>query len=203
MAKSTPNKKAAATKVGAAQNDSAQPKTASNVGAAQDDSALREFFIDGLKDIYYAEKKIVKTLPKMRKAATTAELKQAFLTHTEQSQQQVIRLEEVFTLIGEKAKPKKCEAIEGLVKEGEEIIASTGDGTATRDVGLIMAAQKVEHYEIATYGGLATLADTLGLSQAAKLLRQTLEEEKETDTLLTEIAVSNVNYKAAQESESK
>ena len=171
------------------------------MGQGADDSMLKEFFTDELKDIYYAEKKIVKTLPKMMKAATSEELKAAFADHLEMSKTQVTRLEEVFGLLGKKPQAKKCEAIEGITKEGESIIEDTEAGTATRDVGLIMAAQKVEHYEIATYGGLAQLATTLGLEQVAELLRTTLEEEKETDVLLTGIAENNVNYAAASEGE--
>ena len=174
---------------------------APNVGAAAGDSLLHELFIDELKDIYYAEKHIAKTLPKMKKAATSPELQQAFEDHKVMTQGQVTRLEQVFELLGEKAKGKKCEAIEGITKEGEGIIEDTEAGTATRDVGLILAAQKVEHYEIATYGGLAQLAETLGLTEAAKLLRTTLEEEKQTDVLLTQIAENNVNYEAAEEEE--
>lgn len=170
-----------------------------NVGAGAANSLLKEFFIDELRDIYYAEKQIAKTLPKMKKAATSEELKQAFESHTTMTEQQIERLEQVFELIGEKAKGKTCEAIEGIIKEGESIIADTDKNTATRDVGLIFAAQKVEHYEISTYGGLAQLADTLGLSQAAQLLHTTLEEEKQTDLLLTGIAENNVNYEAADE----
>ncbi len=176
-------------------------KSANNAGAAAGDSMLKEFFVDELKDIYYAEKHIAKTLPKMKKAATSAELKQAFEDHLEMTLNQVTRLEQVFELLGEKAKGKKCEAIEGITKEGEGIIEDTEAGTATRDVGLIISAQKVEHYEIATYGGLAQLASTLGMNEAADLLRTTLEEEKQTDVLLTGIAENNVNYEASQEEE--
>ncbi|MDQ6609278.1 MAG: ferritin-like domain-containing protein [Bacteroidota bacterium] len=179
----------------------ASKKQTANVGAAAGDSMLKEFFIDELKDIYYAEKHIAKTLPKMKKAATSAELKQAFEDHREMTLNQVMRLEQVFGLLGEKVKAKKCEAIEGITKEGEGIIEETEAGTATRDVGLILAAQKVEHYEISTYGGLAQLALTLGLDEAADLLRTTLEEEKQTDVLLTQIAENNVNYEAASEEE--
>ena len=179
----------------------ASKKQAANVGAATGDSMLKEFFVDELKDIYYAEKHIAKTLPKMKKAATSTELKQAFEDHREMTLNQVMRLEQVFELLGEKAKAKKCEAIEGITKEGEGIIEETEAGTATRDVGLILAAQKVEHYEISTYGGLAQLALTLGLNEAADLLRTTLEEEKQTDVLLTQIAENNVNYEAASEEE--
>lgn len=176
-------------------------KTTKNksAGAAAGDTMLRELFIESLQDIYYAEKHIAKTLPKMKKAATSPELQQAFEDHRVMTLAQVTRLEQVFELLGEKAKAKKCEAIEGITKEGESIIEDTEQGTATRDVGLILAAQKVEHYEIATYGGLTQLAKTLGEDDAAELLGQTLAEEKETDELLTGIAENNVNYQAAEE----
>jgi ferritin-like metal-binding protein YciE len=170
-----------------------------NAGAGAANSLLKEFFVEELKDIYYAEKQIAKTLPKMKKAATSQELKTAFENHLVMTEQQVARLEKVFELVGEKAKGKTCEAIEGIIKEGEGIIADTDSNTATRDVGLIFAAQKVEHYEIATYGGLAQLAETLGLVEAQQLLHTTLEEEKETDLLLTGIAESHVNYDALEE----
>ena len=170
-----------------------------NAGAGAANSLLKEFFVDELKDIYYAEKQIVKTLPKMKKAATSEELKQAFESHLTMTEQQVARLEQVFELLGEKAKGKTCEAIEGIIKEGEGIIEETDSKTATRDVGLIFAAQKVEHYEIATYGGLAQLAETLGLSEVSGLLHTTLEEEKQTDLLLTSIAENHVNYEASEE----
>jgi ferritin-like metal-binding protein YciE len=164
-------------------------------------SALLEFFTDELKDIYWAEKHLTKALPKMKKAATSEELRNAFETHLEQTQGHVERLEQIFELLGKKAQAKKCDAMEGLVQEGEGIIEDTDKGTATRDVGLIMAAQKVEHYEIATYGGLAQLAKTLGLEEIKNLLGETLDEEKETDELLTEIAESSVNYASAEETE--
>jgi ferritin-like metal-binding protein YciE len=164
-------------------------------------SALLEFFTDELKDIYWAEKHLTKALPKMKKAATSEELRNAFETHLEQTQGHVERLEQIFELLGKKAQAKKCDAMEGLVQEGEGIIEDTDKGTATRDVGLIMAAQKVEHYEIATYGGLAQLAKTLGLEEIKNLLGETLDEEKETDELLTEIAENSVNYASAEETE--
>lgn len=170
-------------------------------GIAADDSMLKEFFIDELKDIYWAEKHITKALPKMKKAATSTQLQQAFDEHLQQTQTQIERLEQVFEKMGKKAQAKKCDGMEGIVAEGNGTIEETEKGTATRDVGLIMAAQKVEHYEIATYGGLVQLATTLGLDDVADLLKQTLEEEKETDRLLTEIAESDVNYEAATEEE--
>lgn len=160
---------------------------------------LKEFFIDELKDILWAEKKLVTTLPKMKKAANSEELKNAIADHLETTKVHVTRLEKVFSLLGEKALAKKCEAMEGIVKEGESIIEDTEDGTATRDVGIILAAQKVEHYEIATYGALAQLAETLGLSDIKELLGQTLSEEKEADELLSDIAENHVNYEAAEE----
>jgi ferritin-like metal-binding protein YciE len=162
-------------------------------------SALLELFIDEIKDIYWAEKHLTKALPKMRKAASSAELQQAFATHLEQTREHVARLEEVFELLGKKAQAKKCDAMEGLVQEGEGIIEDTDEETATRDVGLILAAQKVEHYEIATYGGLTQLARTLGRDDIAEILAETLAEEKETDELLTEIAEGGINYQSAEE----
>lgn len=170
-------------------------------GIASEDSMLKSFFEDELKDIYWAEKNIVKTLPKMKKAATSQKLQQAFEDHLQQSQGHVERLEKAFELLGKKAQAKKCDAMAGIIEEGKGIIEETEKGTATRDVGLILAAQKVEHYEISTYGGLAQLATTLGIEEVADLLKQTLEEEKQTDQLLTEIAESDVNYEAAAEVE--
>ena len=162
---------------------------------------LLEFFTDEIKDIYWAEKAITKALPKMQKAATSEELKQGFGDHLNQTKEQVSRLEQVFQLLGKKAQAKKCEAMEGILKEGDSIMEDTEDGTATRDVGLILAAQKVEHYEISTYGGLSQLATTLGLNEIAQLLQTTLAEEKETDEKLTSIAENSVNYEAVEEKE--
>lgn len=164
-------------------------------------SMLKDFFIDELKDIYWAEKHLTKAIPKMQKAATSAELKKAFSDHLETTKEHVTRLEQVFEILGQKAVAKKCEAMEGITKEGESIIEETEDGTATRDVGLILAAQKVEHYEISTYGGLAQLSRTLGMNDVAKILHKTLEEEKEADELLTGIAEKNVNNDALREKE--
>jgi ferritin-like metal-binding protein YciE len=166
---------------------------------AQTEPALKELFVDEIKDIYWAEKKLVKTLPKLQKAATSEELANAIAEHLEVTKNHVSRLEEVFELLGEKAQAKKCDAMDGLAKEGESIIEDTDDGTATRDVGIIMAAQKVEHYEIATYGSLTQLAKTLGLEDVAELLGQTLSEEKEADQTLTGIAENDINYEAAGE----
>jgi len=171
-------------------------KTKTSVTA---EPALRELFLDGIMDIYWAENHLVKNLPKMAKEATSTELAKAIENHLKETVEHVNRLEEVFALLGEKAIAKKCDAMEGLTKEGEGIIESTTAQTATRDVGIILAAQKVEHYEIATYGGLYQLAVTLGLDEVANLLEQTLIEEKAADQLLTEVAENNINYQAADE----
>jgi len=165
----------------------------------QTESRLKEFFHDELKDIYWAEKHLVKTLPKLAKASTSDELKAAFTEHLEVTKNHVARLEQVFDILGETAQAKKCEAMEGITKEGEEIIEDTEDGTATRDVGLILAGQKTEHYEIATYGGLAQIAKTLGQEDISKLLEATLAEEKEADKNLSALAKNSVNNLANQE----
>lgn len=168
-------------------------------GVGQGNTQLEKYFVDTLKDIYWAEKHLTKVLPKMKKATTTEELRTAIEKHLIQTQEHVSRLEEVFEIIGKKAQAKKCEAMEGLTEEGEAIIQETEDGTMTRDVGIIMAAQKVEHYEIATYGGLVSLAHTLGLDIAADVLQKTLEEEKQTDDHLTDIAENKINWEAEKE----
>lgn len=168
---------------------------------ATKEGALYKFFLDGLKDMYFAEKHILEALPKMKEAATTEELQDAFEDHHLVTQKQVSRLEKVFKLIGESAEAKKCDAIIGIVKEGENIIKETEEGSMTRDAALIIAAQKVEHYEIASYGGLVALAETLQLERAADLLQMTLEEEEDTDLDLTDIAESSINFRAADEEE--
>lgn len=175
-------------------------KAVSQSGAAQGNSELKKYFTDSLKDIYWAEKHLTKALPKMKKAATTEELKSAIEEHIAQTEEHVTRLEQVFDLLGQKPQAKKCEAMEGLTKEGESIVEETPEGTMTRDVGIIMAAQKVEHYEIATYGSLVQLAKVLGMDEAAAIFAQTLQEEKETDQGLTEIAENDINWEAELES---
>jgi ferritin-like metal-binding protein YciE len=172
-------------------------RTQSAVGAGN--SQLEKFFHDSLKDIYWAEKHLVKALGKMRKAATTDELKNAIEEHRSQTEEHVERLEQVFELFGKKPQAKKCEAMEGLTKEGESIVEETEEGSMTRDAGIILAAQKVEHYEIATYGTLRQLAITMGQDQIAEILSKTLEEEKQTDAGLTQIAENNINWEAEQE----
>jgi len=173
-----------------------------HVAAEQNENTLLdELFHDELKDIYWAEKHLLKALPKLQKAATSEELKNALNEHLEITREHVSRLENVFEILGHKPQAKKCDAMEGLTKEGEKAIEDTEDGTATRDVALIIAAQKVEHYEIAAYGSLAQLAKTMGKEEVKDLLGQTLNEEKEADEKLTEIAESSVNYESTQEME--
>lgn len=169
------------------------------MGAGKGNSQLEKYFQESLKDIYWAEKNLTKALPKMQKAATTEELKTAIGEHITQTQEHVNRLERVFESFGWRAQAKKCDAMEGLIEEGNSIVEETEQGSMTRDVGIIMAAQKVEHYEIATYGGLVQLARTIGNEGAAKILATTLEEEKETDRGLSEIAEGGINWEAEQE----
>lgn len=174
------------------------PTTTSQAGEARN-SKLQEFFKDQLQDIYWAEQKLVKTLPKMEDAASSSELKQAFNSHLQETKNHVSRLEKVFELIGEEAEAKKCHAMAGIADEGEEIIDETEENTAQRDVGLIFAGQKAEHYEIATYGGLVQLARTLGYTDAAEILGVTLSEEKNADVTLTKIAEGGINVQAKEE----
>jgi ferritin-like metal-binding protein YciE len=156
---------------------------------------LDELFHDTLKDIYYAEKKILTALPKMAKAANDAGLRAAFQKHREQTAGQVDRLERVFAMIDAKPQGKKCAAILGIIEEGEEIMDDYEDSPAL-DAGMLAAAQAVEHYEISRYGTLRTWAEELGLNEAVELLEETLEEEKDTDSNLTEIAERVVNMEA-------
>jgi len=160
---------------------------------------LEKFFIDTLKDIYYAEQQLTTALPKMEEAATTEELKEAFSDHLHQTQKQIKRLDKVYGMLGKKPEQKKCEAIEGIIKEVETVIRETPQGSMTRDAALIIAAQKVEHYEIATYGGLVQLALTMELDEVANLLDDTLLEEEDTDYLLTQIAEDHINMDAEHE----
>lgn len=165
------------------------------------DSKLETFLITELKDIYGAEKQIIKALPKMHDAASSPRLKQAFDDHLQVTFGQISRLEEVFDILGIEAEAENCEAMEGIIDEGETIIDETEDDSSTRDVGLILAAQKVEHYEIASYGTLVQLCRTLGHDDIAEILKSTLNEEVETDRLLTEIAEGDINYMASEETE--
>jgi ferritin-like metal-binding protein YciE len=162
---------------------------------AAKEKMLGDLFEDTLKDIYYAENKILKALPKMAKAAQSGELKAAFEKHRKETEGQVSRLDKVFKLIDMAPKGKKCEAIEGILEEGSEIMKEF-KGTRALDAGLVSAAQAVEHYEIARYGTLKRWAEQLGLDEAAGLLEETLEEEKNTDQALTELADATINEHA-------
>lgn len=191
---SKPSSKPSVTKTSSSKsNNSGKVKANSDAAAG-----LRELFVDSLKDIYWAEKALTRALPKMAKNATTEALIQAIEEHTAVTEQQVQRLEKVFELVGEKAVAKKCEAMDGLIKEAQEIMESTKEG-AVRDAGIIAASQKVEHYEIATYGTLVAFAKTLGEDEVAGILAETLAEEKEADETLTEAAYNAINFDAAGE----
>jgi ferritin-like metal-binding protein YciE len=162
-------------------------------------SILEKFFVEELKDIYGAEKQLQKNFIKLKNAALSPRLKKAFEDHNQVTIEQISRLEDAFKLLGRRPQSKKCEAMEGLIEEAINVINATEKNTATRDVALIIAAQKVEHYEIAAYGGLKQLATTLGHDKISNLLKETLGEEKETDELLSEIAKNEVNYNATIE----
>lgn len=162
-------------------------------------SLLEKLFINMLKDMYWAEKHLVEALETMQSEATTNELQEAFEDHKFQTQKHISRLEKVFKLMGKEPEAKKCEAMKGLVEEANSIIKETKKNTMTRDAGLIIAAQKVEHYEIASYGSLVQVAKTIGRDDAAKYLEKTLWEEEDTDQLLTQIAEYNINPSADDE----
>jgi ferritin-like metal-binding protein YciE len=159
---------------------------------------MEDLFVDELRDLYDAEKQILKALPKMTKAASSTQLKAAFEEHLTVTRGQVERLERIFSQMDEKPGGKKCTGMKGLLEEGEELIGE-GDSSALLDAGLIGAAQKVEHYEMAGYGTARTFANLLGHTEAARLLEQTLEEEKETDQKLTELAQSTINEEAVEQ----
>ena len=167
---------------------------------AKQTKTLQDLFHETLKDIYYAEKKILASLPKMAKAAQSNELRAAFEKHERETEGQVERLEQVFALIEEPAKGKVCDAINGIVDEGKEIMKEF-KGSSALDAGLLAAAQAVEHYEISRYGTLKTWADELGLAEAVELLDETLQEEKNTDEALTKLAHAAVNQEAQQAAE--
>ncbi len=172
-------------------------KTASSQVKPASDAAdsLREFLVDGLKDLYWAEKALTKALPKMAKNATSTKLQESINKHLTETENQITRLEGTFKALGEKAKAEKCDAMDGLIKEAESIMKETELG-AVRDAAIIAAAQKVEHYEIASYGTMATYAKLLGEKEAMQLLKETLSEEKTCDSDLTKLAVSEINIKA-------
>ena len=156
---------------------------------------FEQLFEETLRDIYYAEKTILKALPKMAKKASSKDLSAAFSEHLKQTEGHVSRLEQIFKMIGKSARGKKCEAIEGLTAEADEIIKEAKSDTI-RDAGMLAAAQAVEHYEISRYGTMKAWAEKLGMTEAAELLDQTLQEEKETDAKLTELADSEINVEA-------
>ena len=162
-------------------------------------SKLQEYFVTGLQEIYWSETNLLNVLTTMNNAATTQELKDAFALHTEQTKEHVMRLEQVFSLLALPPQAEPSAGLQGLFDEGWQVIDESEEGTAQRDVALIIAAQKVEHYEIACYGSLITLANTLGLKDLANVLKPTLKEEKETDSILTKIAESGINIQAAKE----
>jgi len=159
-------------------------------------TTMEDLFLDEIRDLYDAEKQLTKALPEMADAASSDELRDALEEHLEQTMNQVTRLERIFEALGEKPTGKKCAAMTGLIKEGNEMVNSS-DQTAVRDAGLIAAAQKVEHYEISGYGSARALAESLGDEKAVRLLQETLFEEKEADQRLNDIAKSLINEEAA------
>lgn len=161
-------------------------------------SKLGKLFEDELKDIYWAEKALTEAIPKMIKNATSSELIGALEHHLGETKEQVARVEQIFQALGKKATAKKCEAMEGLIKEAEELMEDSEEGMM-RDAAIISAAQKVEHYEIASYGTLRSFANTLGLEEVASLISRTLDEEKNADASLTEVAETAINIEAAGE----
>jgi ferritin-like metal-binding protein YciE len=173
-------------------------ETKSN-GLSQDQLPLVAFFVEELRDIYGAEKQLAKALPKLKDAATSPDLAMAFEDHLQVTKNQIARLEQIFQVLDQEPEAKKCDGMEGLLKEGETVIEDTEAGSATRDVGLIVSAQKVEHYEIAAYGSLRQLAKTIDKAEISKLLEQTLQEEKETDMLLSNLAETLINQDARNE----
>jgi len=198
MAKSTETKTSKSTP--AKSGTTTKKTTTDGKIKAKSDAAenLREFLVDGLKDLYWAEKHLSKALVKMEKNATSPKLKDAINNHKSETDVQITRLEEVFEILDEKAKAEKCDAMEGLIKEGEGIMEETEAG-AVRDAAIIAAAQKVEHYEIASYGTLVAYCQLLEEEEAMKILQQTLDEEKTCDSLLTDLAISEINLEAAEE----
>ena len=175
-------------------------KKAASKGKADLSSKLAKLFEDELKDIYWAEQALVKAIPKMMENATSTELSSALEHHLRETEGQVTRVEKVFEILGKKAEAKKCEAMAGLIKEAEELMEDSDEGVM-RDAAIISAAQKVEHYEIASYGTLASFATTLGLTDAADLLEATLDEERTADETLTDVAETAINIEAAGEAE--
>ena len=179
-----------------------EKKTHSGSGRVQAENGrfqLESFFIESLKDMYWAEKHLVKSLDRLQKNATTDELKIAFGQHKTVTEGHVTRIEQAFEMLGQKPVARKCDAIAGITREAEVVVGETNADTYTRDAALIITAQKAEHYEIASYGSLVQLAKTLHHDDIASLLARTLEEEKEADATLTQIAETNINEAALQE----
>lgn len=178
-----------------------ETKTKSQKGASQqmENGEFREFFIEQLKDIYGAEKALCEALPELAQAATSKKLAQSFEKHTRETAEQIKIVEQVFEALGEKPKDKKCEAMAGLIKEANSVIKDTEEGTYVRDAGLILAGQKVEHYEIASYGTLVEFAKQMGEEEVARLLQKILDNEKETDVTLSMVSEEKVNERAVAE----
>ena len=196
--KSTAGSKNGQTKKAASSTSQSTQESSGGMQSSQ----LMKLFEDELKDIYWAEKALTKAIPKMIKNATSEELIEALENHLEETREHVSRAEQVFQLLGKKATAKKCEAMEGLMKEAEEIMESCEEGPMC-DAGIISAAQKVEHYEMASYGTLKQFAKTLSLEDVAELLDLTLQEEKLADEKLTEVAEAAINVEAMEEAETK
>jgi ferritin-like metal-binding protein YciE len=164
------------------------------------ETKLGKLFEDSLRDIYWAEKALVKALPRLAKNATSSELVEAIEKHLAETEQHVERAQQIFEVMGKEPRGKKCEGMQGLIDEADTLMKDAEEGVM-RDAAIISAAQKVEHYEISAYGTLRTFAQTLGLQDAVSILEKTLEEEKMTDTILTELAEANINLEAASEQE--
>lgn len=173
--------------------------TGTPVNVDMKDLPLHKFFIFELQDLYWAENHLVEALPDMIEAATSDELKEAISHHLEQTKGHVTRLEQAFDVLGEKVKETKCKAMAGILKEGEDIVDETEKGSAVRDAGIILAAQKVEHYEIASYGTLLAFSKLMGHTEVSRLLKETLDEEEETNTSLTDLAHNGINDRALEE----
>jgi ferritin-like metal-binding protein YciE len=171
---------------------------AARKNAAKADKGLEDLFLDGIKDIYYAEKKILRALPKMARGSESEEVAAAFEKHRDETQNQVERLERVFELMEKPARGKTCPAIDGIIEEGSEILEAY-KGAPAVDAGLVAAAQSVEHYEIARYGTLIAWAEQLGMNEAAELLKQTLDEEEKTDEALSALGEGGVNQRAMRQ----
>jgi ferritin-like metal-binding protein YciE len=184
---------------GHGQEAETRKKGGSQQGSEEHATYLQKFFSDQLKDMYYAEQELLKAFNEIKSAATTEELEDTIDAHAQQTKRHIKRLEKIFNMIGLRPEGKRCEAMDGLIKECKNIIRETEDNTMTRDAALIIAVQKIEHYEIASYGGLVALALTMGLSRAADILDKTLAEEMDTDEVFTDIAENYINVEAEHE----